>query len=279
MKSALDNKQYDIILPFGSAVSSTAGAPAIVSENLSQTPFTLVTQNNSQLPRLNELRVGMLRSLAGAADTVCEMYPGITITFYDTMDESVKALREGKVDALLHNSYVWSYVLQKPAYKSLCVQPNAMFSMDFRAGTTETPAGQAIIDRLNDGIAAIADTQRQAVILDYTSRRLYQYDWSDYIYVYGVFILLASLVILLLIIITVLKMQTMRFEQETKMRHMLDHDSLTGVLSLRGFRKKVEQLLREHPDTPYVLSYTNIKNFKYINDSLGREAGNELLCF
>ena len=63
------------------------------------------------------------------------------------------------------------------------------------------------------------------------------------------------------------------------MRLLIDHDPLTGVLSLSGFRKRVEELLLQHPDTPYVLSYSNIKNFKYINDSLGMEAGNELLRF
>ena len=63
------------------------------------------------------------------------------------------------------------------------------------------------------------------------------------------------------------------------MRLMIDHDSLTGVLSLNGFRKRAEELLKLHPDIPYVISYSNIKNFKYINDSFGMEAGNELLRF
>ena len=78
------------------------------------------------------------------------LYPGIEITMYKTMEECVAALRAGKVDALLHNSYVWSYVLQKPSYADLKVQPSAMFSMDFRAGALDTPRGRAVIERLND---------------------------------------------------------------------------------------------------------------------------------
>ena len=64
-----------------------------------------------------------------------------------------------------------------------------------------------------------------------------------------------------------------------KLRQLVDHDPLTGVLSLDGFRKRAEELLRTHPDTPYLLVYTNIKNFKFINDSLGRAAGDDLLRF
>ena len=279
LKEALDNPEYDVVLPFGSAVASNAGEATVVSDNLFQTPFTLVTDGRRKLPALNELRVGMLHSLAGAAETVRQLYPGVEIVFYDTMDESVKALRHGEVDALLHNSYVWSYALQKPMYSDLTVQPAAMFSMDFRAGTLDTPEGQETIGRLNEGIAALTDTQRQAVILDYTSRRLYSLTMGDVLYMQWPFLLLGGLLIAALFVIILLKQRTIRFEQEEKMRQLIDHDPLTGVLSLSGFRKRVEELLLQHPDMPYVLFYSNIKNFKYINDSLGMEAGNELLRF
>ncbi len=279
LKEALDNPEYDVVLPFGSAVSSAAGKDTVVSDNLFQTPFTLVTEEDKIVPSLNELRIGMLKSLAGGAETVRQLYPDVKISFYETMDECINALRDNEVDALLHNSYVWSYVLQKPSYSDLAVQPAAMFSMDFRAGTIDTPEGQAIIERLNEGISKIPDTRRQAVILDYTSRKLYKYELSDYIYENGVLLLLVGLLIVSLIIIVMLKFRTYRFEQEEKMRRLIDHDPLTGVLSLTGFRKRVEELLRAHPDTPYVLSYNNIKNFKYINESLGMKAGNEFLRF
>jgi len=279
LKEALDNDAYDVIMPFGSAIESASGHPTVVSENLMQTPFTFVTDGIGELPPLNELKVGMLSSLAGGAETVGQMYPGIEITMYETMADCVKALRNGEVDALLHNSYVWSYVLQKPSYSDLKVQPAAMFSMDFRAGTLDTPEGRQIIERLNDGIEALNDTRRQAVILDYTSRRLYQNDFSDFLYQYGLIILLIAALFIALVIITVQKRKALRREQEEKMRRLIDHDPLTGVLSLTGFRKRVEELLRSHPDTPYMISYNNIRDFKYINDSLGMESGDELLRF
>jgi EAL domain-containing protein (putative c-di-GMP-specific phosphodiesterase class I)/GGDEF domain-containing protein len=151
--------------------------------------------------------------------------------------------------------------------------------MDFRAGTLDTPQGREIIDRLNDGIAELTDTRRQAITLDYTSRKLYQYGFSDYLYQYGLIMLLVVLLIIALIAVAVLKNRAVRAAHEEKLRQLVDHDPLTGVLSLDGFRKRAEELLRTHPDTPYLLVYTNIKNFKFINDSLGRAAGDDLLRF
>ena len=70
-----------------------------------------------------------------------------------------------------------------------------------------------------------------------------------------------------------------RKEHEEKMQQLMDHDPMTGLLNMNGFRKRVEELLRANPDKPYFLSYNNIRDFKFINDSLGREAGDELLKF
>ena len=201
LKDALDNPAYDVILPFGSAITSTGGQASIVSENLFQTPFTLVTEGHHDMPPINVLKIGMLHSLSGGADTVHQLYPEIQITMYDTMQECVQALRSDEVNALLHNSYVWSYVLQKPSYSDLTVQPSSMFSMDFRVGAADTEKGRDIIQRLNGGIASLTDTERQAVILDYTSRRLYRMDFGDFLYKYGVFIILILLLFVALIII------------------------------------------------------------------------------
>ncbi len=279
LSDALDNVEYDVLMPFGSAVDSTSGRSSIVSENMFQTPFTLMTTGKRELPPLNDLKVGMLRSLGAGAVTVQELYPGIQINMYETMPECVDALRAGKVDALLHNSYVWSYVLQKPAYSDLTVQPTDMFAMDFRAGTLDTEKGREIIERLNRGIEKISDTHRQAVILDYTSRKLYRYDLSDYLYQYWMAILLVVLLIALIISFVVYKQKSFHAAQEKKLHELIDQDPVTGVLSMSGFRKRAEELLRNNPDVPYLISYNNINNFKFINDSQGMDAGNELLRF
>ena len=109
LKQALDNKEYDVIMPFGSAIDSARGKKTVVSDNLIQTPFTLVTEGKRDLPPFSQLNVGMLSSQGGVAETVLKRFPGMKIVLYDTMNQCVKALRKGTVDALLNNSYYWSW--------------------------------------------------------------------------------------------------------------------------------------------------------------------------
>ena len=279
LKDALDSDAYDVVMPFGSAIPSAKGNPSIISSSLMETPFTFVTKQDRNLSQFSNLKVGMLRAQSGVAETVRKRYPGLTINTYETMQECVKALREDRVDALLNNSYNWSYILQKPAYSDLKIQPTAVFSVAFRVGTLDTPEGQAVIERLNQGIERITDTQRQAITLDYTSRRLYKYDLSDYLYQYKLALLAALILIACLIVFFVRKQKAITRKREEQLRQLVDIDPLTNMLSMSGFRKRVEELLRTHPDIQYLITYNNIRNFKFINDSLGREAGDDLLRF
>ena len=42
LKDALDNEAYDILMPFGSAITSTSGKLSIVTDNLLQTPHFVI---------------------------------------------------------------------------------------------------------------------------------------------------------------------------------------------------------------------------------------------
>ncbi len=279
LKSALDNSEYDVVLPFGSAITSTNNKQSIVTESLLEMPFILVTLKDKTLPPLTELKVGMISSLQGGIDTISFLYPDVKITTYDSMKECIEALRGNKVDALLHNSYVWSYILQKPFYSNLVVQPTSMFTMSFRAGTLDTEDGQEVIARLNNGIKTLSNAQRQAIVLDYTTRKLYHYNLFDYIYTNIWAIIFIILLIVLFISMAIQRQKSYKRKHEQVVKELIEKDTLTGAYSIAGFKRKVKELIRQNPNIPYLISYNNIKNFKYINDLYGRDIGNEILKF
>lgn len=55
-------------------------------------------------------------------------------------------------------------------------------------------------------------------------------------------------------------------------------DALTGIPTLHKFKKDVDKLLLNNKDKQFVIIYTDINQFKHINDSLGYDMGDEILC-
>ncbi|WMJ87334.1 bifunctional diguanylate cyclase/phosphodiesterase [Anaerocolumna sp. MB42-C2] len=56
-----------------------------------------------------------------------------------------------------------------------------------------------------------------------------------------------------------------------------NYDALTGLPSLHKFKKDVRKLLADNPRQKYVIIYSDITQFKYINDTLGYDVGDRIL--
>ena len=70
-----------------------------------------------------------------------------------------------------------------------------------------------------------------------------------------------------------------RRRYEDRLRHIADHDPLTGLVNRRGFEKALEQhLARGRRYGPKgALMVLDLDGFKYVNDSLGHHIGDQLI--
>ena len=57
-----------------------------------------------------------------------------------------------------------------------------------------------------------------------------------------------------------------------------NYDTLTGLPSLHKFKKDVRQLILDNPNQIYGIIYSDITQFKYINNTLGYDIGDKILC-
>jgi len=60
--------------------------------------------------------------------------------------------------------------------------------------------------------------------------------------------------------------------------HQAHHDSLTGLPNRTAFREWVEQTIAAHSSDPLVVLITDLDSFKEVNDTLGHQMGDRLLC-
>lgn len=67
-------------------------------------------------------------------------------------------------------------------------------------------------------------------------------------------------------------------ERAAEIQYLLEHDTLTDLLTGRAFQEKVRKRLEEPLSEEYCLIYLDIYKFKLINEMFGYAKGNELLC-
>ena len=71
-----------------------------------------------------------------------------------------------------------------------------------------------------------------------------------------------------------------RREQEAQIRHQAYHDALTGLPNRASFVDQLEAAMRraKRGQAPLGLLFIDLDQFKRVNDSLGHDAGDRLLC-
>lgn len=57
-----------------------------------------------------------------------------------------------------------------------------------------------------------------------------------------------------------------------------NYDALTGLPTLHKFKKDLKQILLENPGKKYAIIYSDINQFKFINNTLGYDVGDKILC-
>ncbi len=70
-----------------------------------------------------------------------------------------------------------------------------------------------------------------------------------------------------------------RILAEKRIRFLAEHDALTGLLKRDGLDHKLKGILTQaaHESTRVAVAFIDLDNFKLINDTLGHDAGDELL--
>ena len=89
--------------------------------------------------------------------------------------------------------------------------------------------------------------------------------------------LIMGIICIVLFLFALTALFFMRKDRIKKLKEAYYIDPLTKGRTMAAFEDKAHPLIASAPDKPYLLVYTNISNFRYINESYGYDKGDQLI--
>lgn len=157
----------------------------------------------------------MVIAVASGSQTIekviLKRYPKFKIMLCDSSDEALRALLNGKADAVLQNQYMTERLLSKPIYENLQVVAAASIGdsqclasiVPIKEGSNDISDDTALLlSVINKGIAALDPDEVSFVTIKETSENLYRFTIWDILYRYrfvAIILFISALVIAVLL--------------------------------------------------------------------------------
>lgn len=239
-------------------------------------------------------RVEEISEIPGGADTFAvtremvylpEMLerrvPGCEIKYYDTTDECMRAVIDGEADIAIQDSFVVSYIMNKPEYSDKLVEfPGETIANGMCLIASED--NKMLFQVINKAINYISPTERDELVAMELLNHPYDYKFGDIIYVYWKMILCITVA---LVIIALFYANLTRYSAELKFKKKeydilsikVQKDEVTGVYNRPYFYKRAEEMIHAANEEMYIVMM-DISRFKVVNDLYGMEKGNKVLA-
>ena len=202
---------------------------------------------------------------------VTNYLPYNEIIYFDTVDECLDAVVEGKASGAILSGLRASVLLKDKYYSDL----------DYMELPHETVkcfgvsrAHKGILPLLNQALNSIEENSAVNYTYKYAD---YQEDYSVAEFIRRHKIQVAS-AIMLLVIIAIIVIANDRFKtQKQKLYYEFAYkDGLTKLLNRRAYEEELEKLNRSIPEKLICVSM-DLTRLKYVNDNYGHAAGDELI--
>ncbi len=208
--------------------------------------------------------------------------PNFRIKYYGTPEECFEALIKNEADICVQNSYIASYLFQKPRYASMLVEcPGQECLNDFCL--VASGQEQILIQIINKAINYISEEEKTAIITAELLLEPYAFTIGDILYRYWKFlVVVVSLIVLLVATYTILVRRTTKLEFQKReydiLQKKVQQDELTGVYNRPAFYQEAKKMIDAATDEMCIV-LMDIANFKVVNDLYGIHVGDKLLIY
>lgn len=203
-----------------------------------------------------------------------EKFKNYNIKYYNNYMECINAVKSKKVDIAALDSYTASITINNIQENKLRVIDigNLRYGLSIGVNPNIDPI---VISILNKAIDVIDEKSRVDIMMKnlveepspitlYTVVNRYKSE---------IIITTVSLAIISLFIFFYLRQKRIKYYEK-----MAFTDPLTGLWNENKFKERAKKVLETNKEKTYALIYIDIDKFKFLNDNLGYEEGDKIIC-
>ncbi len=220
-------------------------------------------------------KLGIINYITIDKDDIESRYPNNTVIFYDTFDEVLDAFIKGELDGFFATDIGIEYaqtLLGTENYaissSNLALPLRLFISRDIENLTEYLGAFNVMFEHLDQNkIDQIISTQIVGFLPEYSAATFVKENLDIFI--------LALIGVMLIVLYTVIYVENKKKKAILK---ILNHDSLTNLISQYNFNQQVKDILKTAEPGEYEVISLDIDSFHTINSVYSQEKGNQVLA-
>ena len=276
-------KQGKVDVMSAVAITEERKATLNYTNSYFKAPIVIVTNKNSfyadNMKSLYGKTLGIVKGYA-MNDWIKRDYPQIIIKEVDSIADGLQKVNQGVNDAYLGAIAVVNNEIEtKKLYN---IQISAFAPYDFEIAMIVRDGLEPLIPIINKTIANMSENHRASIANNWLSVRVENGTKLSTILQIGLPILLFFIMIILIILRLNKKLKkeiTSRIKVEKELKHLAQHDDLTGLANWRMLEEKIQNNSNQTHSIKknQTILFVDIDGFKFVNDSYGHKIGDLLL--
>ncbi len=270
MIDALQEGAVDVAFPVNNDVAQAEKDGLYLSSEVISTPMYLVytgEYNDLALHRMAAKRDNSIGDIYIHAH-----FPNVELVYYDDINEVLDAVKNGDVDGCVLNQFRKDSYLLHADYSTL----KTVTLNDYPGRSFAVKHGNnKLLSILNRGITCLPPEFGLTSTYAYTGKNI-SLTFKDYV-MQNLFPVLTIAGIITAVLGSLIAYIVLMHRNRKELQHIAHHDSLTGLLNRRSYNEFMKTNGKKFLEDSVIILAMDLNDLKATNDTLGHDAGDELL--
>lgn len=277
MINDLRNGTLDLIMPSYGSIYKAENENVLVTQSVIASKIKIIYANEKFDNVFDDgitsgYTIAILEDSPLQKNFVNEYLPNCNVLICADLADCLKNVKNGKADFTIISNYRQSTWLSE---KDNYYVKDTDYIVNYKYAVSNE--SNSLLTIINRGLNIIGSENIQNYMVSYIEKnQTVPFSFGDFVKNH-----IAMVIVIVIILVVVIMIALYWGITKTKVRHNLErlvtHDPLTGILNRRAYNHALQSLKKTQIPHDFVVYVSDIDNLKQTNDTIGHDAGDELI--